>query len=75
MTGGGCGPNSVANFPCTTNSTGTLPRMQPVRIRHTGGVNGAVCEGSVRFVRSTISLVTWRALGSAQGGEVFANDF
>jgi prepilin-type N-terminal cleavage/methylation domain-containing protein/prepilin-type processing-associated H-X9-DG protein len=75
MTGGACGSASVPNFPCTTTSTSTLPRMQLVRSRHTGGVNAAMCDGSVRFIRNTISVVTWRALGSAQGGEVFANDF
>jgi len=74
MTGGGCGPNSVPNFPCTTTSTSTLPRMQLVRSRHSGGVNAAMCDGSVRFIRNSISLTTWRALGSAQGGEVLGND-
>jgi prepilin-type N-terminal cleavage/methylation domain-containing protein/prepilin-type processing-associated H-X9-DG protein len=77
MTGGGCGPNSFqpALYPCTTNSTATLPRMQLARSRHTQGVNAALCDGSVRFVRNSVSLVTWRAAGSAQGGEVFANDW
>jgi prepilin-type N-terminal cleavage/methylation domain-containing protein/prepilin-type processing-associated H-X9-DG protein len=75
MTGGGCGPTSVPGFPCTTTSTTTLPRMQLARSRHTGGVNAALCDGSVRFVRNTISLATWRAAGTAQGGEVFANDW
>ena len=74
MTGGGCGPNTVPNFPCTTSSTATLPRMQLARSRHTQGVNVALCDGSVRFVRNSVSLVTWRAAGSSQGGEVFSND-
>jgi prepilin-type N-terminal cleavage/methylation domain-containing protein/prepilin-type processing-associated H-X9-DG protein len=74
MTGGGCGPGSVPNFPCTTTSTSTLPRMQLARSRHTQGVNVAMCDGSVRFIRNSVSLVTWRALGSAQGGETFGND-
>jgi prepilin-type N-terminal cleavage/methylation domain-containing protein/prepilin-type processing-associated H-X9-DG protein len=75
MTGGACGPGSVPNFPCTTNSTTTLPRMQLVRSRHTQGVNAAMCDGSVRFFRNSINLATWRALGTAQGGEVFSNNF
>jgi prepilin-type processing-associated H-X9-DG protein len=75
MTGGGCGPTTVPNFPCTTTSTSTLPRMQLARSRHSQGVNAALCDGSVRFVRNSISLITWRAMGSAQGGEVLANDF
>jgi prepilin-type processing-associated H-X9-DG protein len=44
------------------------------RSRHSGGVNAAMCDGSVRFVRSSIPLQTWMAMGSANGGEVVAND-
>jgi prepilin-type N-terminal cleavage/methylation domain-containing protein/prepilin-type processing-associated H-X9-DG protein len=75
MTGGGCGPTTVPNFPCNTGSTNTLPRMQLARSRHTGGVNAALCDGSVRFIRNTISITTWRALGTASGGETLGNDF
>jgi prepilin-type N-terminal cleavage/methylation domain-containing protein/prepilin-type processing-associated H-X9-DG protein len=77
MTGGGCGPDtfSPAIFPCTTTSTSTLPRMQLARSRHTQGVNAALCDGSVRFIRNSVSLVTWRALGTSQGGEVLGDDF
>ncbi len=39
------------------------------RSSHPGGVNVALCDGSVRFVSQTIPLATWRALGSATGGE------
>jgi hypothetical protein len=38
-------------------------------------VNAALCDGSVRFIRNSISVVTWRALGSSQGAEVLSNDF
>jgi prepilin-type N-terminal cleavage/methylation domain-containing protein/prepilin-type processing-associated H-X9-DG protein len=75
MTGGGCGPDTVPNFPCTTTSTTTLPRMQLARSKHAQGVNAALCDGSVRFIRNSISVVTWRALGSSQGAEVLSNDF
>jgi prepilin-type processing-associated H-X9-DG protein len=37
---------------------------------HSGGVNVALCDGSVRFVPQSVSLPAWRALGSASGGEV-----
>ena len=76
MTGGGCGPDTFtpAIYPCTTTSTTTLPRMQLARSRHTGGVNAALCDGSVRFFRNTISLAAWRALGSSQGGETLTNE-
>jgi prepilin-type N-terminal cleavage/methylation domain-containing protein/prepilin-type processing-associated H-X9-DG protein len=42
---------------------------------HTGGVNVAMADGSVRFVSNTISLATWRAIGSRDGGEILGNDF
>jgi len=83
MTGGccgaptGCGDDSVSTSPvtyCTTISTQTLPRMQLARSRHTGGVNAALCDGSVRFFRDTVSVETWRALGTASGGEVFTSN-
>ena len=34
---------------------------------HPGGVNLTLCDGSVRFVKDSISLPTWRALGSRMG--------
>jgi prepilin-type processing-associated H-X9-DG protein len=43
--------------------------------RHDNGVNVALCDGSVRFVNNSISLTTWRALGTRNGGEVLGNDF
>jgi prepilin-type processing-associated H-X9-DG protein len=38
--------------------------------RHPGGVNLLAADGSVRFVKYTISPPTWRALGTIAGGEV-----
>jgi prepilin-type N-terminal cleavage/methylation domain-containing protein/prepilin-type processing-associated H-X9-DG protein len=40
------------------------------RSRHSGGVNLALCDGSVRFVRDAVAPDTWRALGTRAGGEV-----
>ena len=40
------------------------------RSYHTGGVNVALCDGSVRFVGNSIPLAAWRAMGSMAGGEV-----
>jgi prepilin-type N-terminal cleavage/methylation domain-containing protein/prepilin-type processing-associated H-X9-DG protein len=44
------------------------------RSLHTGGVNAAMGDGSVRFVSNSIDLVTWRAQGTRDGGEVFSNE-
>ncbi|HET6572620.1 MAG TPA: DUF1559 domain-containing protein [Fimbriiglobus sp.] len=40
---------------------------------HTGGINVGFGDGSVHFVSQSISLTTWRALGSSNGGEVVNN--
>ncbi len=38
---------------------------------HTGGCNVALTDGSVRFINQSISPITFNALGSRAGGEVF----
>jgi prepilin-type processing-associated H-X9-DG protein len=40
------------------------------RSNHAGGVNVAFGDGSVRFVRDSVPVGTWRALFSRSGGEV-----
>jgi len=45
------------------------------RSYHTGLVNALLMDGSVRSVSNSISLATWRALGTRAGGEVIGNDF
>ncbi len=41
---------------------------------HPGGVNILLGDGSVRFVKDTLSGPTWRALGTLRGGEVLSAD-
>jgi prepilin-type N-terminal cleavage/methylation domain-containing protein/prepilin-type processing-associated H-X9-DG protein len=40
------------------------------RSYHPGGVNALLGDGSVRFIKNSISGFTWRALGTVAGGEV-----
>jgi prepilin-type N-terminal cleavage/methylation domain-containing protein/prepilin-type processing-associated H-X9-DG protein len=42
--------------------------------KHPGGVNALFADGSVHFIKDTISAVTWRALGTIAGGEVVSSD-
>jgi prepilin-type N-terminal cleavage/methylation domain-containing protein/prepilin-type processing-associated H-X9-DG protein len=42
----------------------------PPSSAHTNGVNLLLCDGSVRFVTNGVNLLTWRALGTRNGGEV-----
>jgi prepilin-type N-terminal cleavage/methylation domain-containing protein/prepilin-type processing-associated H-X9-DG protein len=41
---------------------------------HSGGVNALFADGSVRFIKNSISPVTWTALGTIAGGEVVSAD-
>jgi prepilin-type processing-associated H-X9-DG protein len=40
------------------------------RSQHTGGVNACMADGSVRFIRSSISQQQWSAMCTARNGEV-----
>jgi len=42
--------------------------------RHPGGVNLLFCDGSVHFIKNSIAMPTYCALGSRNGGEVLSSD-
>jgi prepilin-type N-terminal cleavage/methylation domain-containing protein/prepilin-type processing-associated H-X9-DG protein len=54
----------------TESSPGDTYAAVTARSFHEGGVNALFMDGSVRFVRDTVPLATWRALGTRSGGEV-----
>ncbi|MFO0954843.1 MAG: DUF1559 domain-containing protein, partial [Isosphaeraceae bacterium] len=51
-----------------------MPMQVPPSSRHPGGVNLLLGDGSVRFVKSTVSVPTWRGIGTRAGGEVISGD-
>ncbi len=59
----GCNTSSAANTSATARSA------------HTGGVNVALGDGTVRFVRDSISQQTYYQLGSASDGQPLSSDF
>ena len=44
------------------------------RSNHSGGVNSLFCDGHVQFIKNSINVTTWQALGSRNGGEVVSAD-
>jgi len=46
----------------------------PPNSNHPGGVNMALADGSVRFVKDTTNIQTFWALGTRKGGEVISAD-
>ena len=46
----------------------------PASSFHSGGVNVGMCDGSVKYIKNTIGLPTWWALGTRAGGEVISSD-
>jgi prepilin-type processing-associated H-X9-DG protein len=55
------------NLPCVDN--GGAWNILAARSRHPGGVNAAMCDGTVRFIRQNIDISIWRALSTISGGE------
>ncbi len=41
---------------------------------HSGGVNALMADGSVKFIKSSISWMTWWSLGTIANGEVISSD-
>ncbi|QEL14942.1 DUF1559 domain-containing protein [Limnoglobus roseus] len=66
--------------PCTSiggndgNGRSAINAQAGARSKHTGGVNAAMADGGVRFVRNTIDAAAWQAAGTRAGGEVVTLD-
>lgn len=64
------GPHGTEDFHGRTLSTGVFA----ARSAHPGGVNVLMMDGSARFIKNTIGINVWRALGSRTGGEAISGD-
>jgi prepilin-type N-terminal cleavage/methylation domain-containing protein/prepilin-type processing-associated H-X9-DG protein len=73
-------PNSISCvFASLTPPPGNGDRNHPqgaltATSWHSGGVNAAQLDGSVRFYKNTINNATWWAVGTINGGEVVSAD-
>ena len=59
-------PNSWTCSNGNVNDAGAFPASS----RHSGGVNMLMGDGSVKFIKGSISTATWWAIGSRNGSEV-----
>jgi prepilin-type processing-associated H-X9-DG protein len=69
-------PNTPScTYPSDPNTGwgGTFAAVTAVS-QHPGGVNVAFGDGSVKFIKNSIGLQTWWALGSRNGNEVISSD-
>ena len=66
-------PNSIA---CSVDNTywGGPAASIPPTSNHPSGVNIGFADGSVRFVKNTVNLQTWWAIGTRANGEVVSSD-
>ncbi|MDY3560546.1 DUF1559 domain-containing protein [Gemmata sp. JC673] len=59
--------------PCAWSGSTQTNSYASAFSKHTGGVNVALGDGSVRFVSNSVDITTWRGLGTASNGEVLGN--
>jgi prepilin-type N-terminal cleavage/methylation domain-containing protein/prepilin-type processing-associated H-X9-DG protein len=48
--------------------------MTTANSKHSGGVNLGLADGSVRFVKTSVNIASWRALGTRNGYEILGAD-
>jgi prepilin-type processing-associated H-X9-DG protein len=67
--------HDVANtFDCTPSFQGGPHHVTNFRSFHPGGANFLYVDGSVRWVKDTIAMPTYRAISTIQGGEVVGGE-
>ncbi len=67
-TAGYCNNQPLKNLPCT----GAGGAVFFARSRHTGGVNVALGDASVRFIQNGVTPTTWLYMGAASDGQVIS---
>jgi prepilin-type processing-associated H-X9-DG protein len=74
--------HAVGTVAIPMNTSNTGPSYPPwdfttvysFRSRHTGGVQFALADGSVRFLPQSMDRAAYKAMGTYAGGEVFRLD-
>jgi len=67
--------NSPNKLTCNSSGAGGYDNgMSPPTSNHPGGVNMCFSDGHVQFIKDSIGLQTFWALGTKAGGEVVSSD-
>ena len=74
MTPNGISCIGTGGFGIADGSWGGVGAAITATSNHSGGVNVGFSDGSVRFIKDSVNLATWWALGSRDGGEVISAD-
>jgi prepilin-type N-terminal cleavage/methylation domain-containing protein len=69
-----CSYPYLNNPPCIAPPTSAQPIMTGARSKHPGGLLAGFGDGSVHFIKNSISIKNWRALSTIRGGEVLGSD-
>ena len=70
---GYCNYPFQGNPPCA-EAPSILSITNAARSRHPGGVNVGMADGSVRYVKDSVNLLSWRALSTTRGSEIISSD-
>jgi prepilin-type N-terminal cleavage/methylation domain-containing protein/prepilin-type processing-associated H-X9-DG protein len=65
-----CGPANPIYTAVLGDAAGTIPPTS----NHPGGVNVCMSDGSVKFVKDSVNLTTWWALGTRSQNEIVSSD-
>ena len=70
-----CTNEPVQQLPCYTDGgSNDSTAFAGARSRHSGGINTGMGDGSVRFIKNTISPQIWIGINTISGGEVVSAD-
>jgi prepilin-type processing-associated H-X9-DG protein len=68
------GSSGSTNIRTGASDTGSWTHWYSFRSLHPGGGNFAMCDGSVKFIKSTVNMATYQALSTRGMGEVISSD-
>jgi prepilin-type processing-associated H-X9-DG protein len=63
-----------SGYPPCIQTSGNTRQFNAPRSYHGGGVNVLFCDGSVKFIKDSVAIPTFRALSTMGGGEVVSAD-